>query len=51
VLVGTGLGVASVETIDSVPFVSTSSRLFDACTAAYDHHMADENTWTTLGGP
>jgi len=51
VLVGTGLGVASVETIDSVPFVSPSSRLFDACTAAYDHHMADENTWTTLGGP
>ena len=50
VLVGTGLGVASVETIDGVPFVSPSSRLFDACRDAYERHMNDPATWTVLGG-
>ena len=50
VLVGTGLGVASVETIDSVPFASPSSRLFDVCNAVYEQHMADADTWTMLGG-
>lgn len=50
VLVGTGLGVASVETIDSVPFVSPSSRLFDVCRDAYERHMNDPATWTVLGG-
>ena len=50
VLVGTGLGVASVETIDGVPFVSPSSRLFDVCCDAYERHMNDPATWTVLGG-
>ena len=50
VLVGTGLGVASVETIDGVPFVSPSSRLFDVCRDAYERHMNDPATWTVLGG-
>ena len=50
VLVGTGLGVALVETIDGVPFVSPSSRLFDVCRDAYERHMNDPATWTVLGG-
>ena len=50
VLVGTGLGVASVETIDGVPFVSPSSRLFDVCREAYERHINDPATWTVLGG-
>ena len=50
VLVGTGLGVASVETIDGVPFVSPSLRLFDACRDAYERHLNDPATWTGLGG-
>lgn len=50
VLVGTGLGVASVETIDGVPFASPSQRLFEVCSAAYTEHMNDSTTWTNLGG-
>lgn len=50
VLVGTGLGVALVDTIDGVPFVSPSSRLFDVCREAYERHMNDSATWTVLGG-
>jgi branched-subunit amino acid aminotransferase/4-amino-4-deoxychorismate lyase len=50
VLVGTGLGVASVETIDGVPFASPSQRLFDVCTAAYTEHLNDVTAWTDLGG-
>ncbi len=50
VLVGTGLGVASVESIDGVPFASPSQRLFDVCAAAYTDHMNDPTTWTDLGG-
>ena len=50
VLVGTGLGVALVETIDGVPFVSPSSRLFHVCSDAYERHMKDQTTWTALGG-
>ena len=50
VLVGTGLGVASVETIDGVPFISPSSRLFDVCRDAYERHMNDPAAWTVLGG-
>lgn len=50
VLVGTGLGVALVDTIDGVPFVSPSSRLLDICREAYERHMNDSATWTVLGG-
>ena len=50
VLVGTGLGVASVETIDGVAFASPSHRLFDVCVAAYTEHLNDATTWTDLGG-
>ena len=48
VLVGTGLGVALVDTIDGVPFLSPSSRLFDVCREAYERHMNDSATWTSL---
>ncbi len=51
VLVGTGLGVATVDTIDGVPFASPSQRLFDVCSAAYTEHMNDSATWTNFGGP
>ena len=50
VLVGTGLGVASVDTIDGVPFASPSPRLLNVCRAAYEAHMADPATWTEPGG-
>ena len=50
VLVGTGLGVASVDTVDGVPFVSPSSRLFEVCSDAYERHINDDATWTPLGG-
>ena len=50
VLVGTGIGVALVETIDGVPFVSPSPRLFHVCSDAYERHMKDQTTWTALGG-
>ncbi len=50
VLVGTGLGVASVDTVDGVTFASPSQRLVDVCRVAYEAHMADEATWTSLGG-
>jgi branched-subunit amino acid aminotransferase/4-amino-4-deoxychorismate lyase len=50
VLVGTGLGVASVDTIDGVPFATPSQRLFDVCAAAYADHMNNLAVWTDLGG-
>lgn len=48
VLVGTGLGVSNVVSIDGVEFEDPRLDLFEACSNAYEAHLADPSTWSLL---
>lgn len=50
ILVGTGIGVCQVDSIDGVEFEQHSNTLFEIAKNALEQHYSDSATWTEIGG-
>ena len=48
VIIGTGVGVCKIESIDGVEFLEPSETLFEVARYALDQHYANPNTWTDM---
>ena len=48
VIIGTGVGVCKIESIDGVEFLEPSETLFEVARNALDRHYANPNTWTDM---
>ena len=48
VIIGTGVGVCKIESIDGVDFVQPSETLYEVARSALDQHYANPNTWTDM---
>ena len=50
ILVGTGIGVCKVDSIDGIEFEEHSGTLFNIAKEALKQHYSDPATWTEVGG-
>lgn len=48
VIIGTGVGVCKIESIDGVEFLEPSDTLFEIARNALKQHYANPNTWTDM---
>lgn len=48
VIIGTGVGVCKIESIDGVEFLEPSDTLFEIAKNALEQHYANPNTWTDM---
>ena len=48
IIIGTGVGVCKIESIDGVEFMNPSDTLFEVARNALEQHYANPNTWTNL---
>ena len=48
IIIGTGVGVCKIESIDGVEFLEPSDKLFEIAKNALKQHYANPNTWTDM---
>ena len=48
VIIGTGVGVCKIESIDGVEFLQPSETLYEVARNALEQHYANPNTWTDM---